>query len=205
MHSSEKEAGGSSHLPNADMYTMEEIAEMYQKKPSEEEFTPCELNAENIVRKMRLEIYFIKGWPILTGRDASFHLGHVESVDRLIKYLQTDLHVTDNKGDTLLHHAVLSTCQFVHKAVFFYSSIVLLMNQQMKVNKPNKMGYTAIGLAVHHLHKTCVERMLQQTSAKRFHLDYYPGDSESTVKEILLQTYPDLQPLLPPPLIESLD
>ena len=204
MHSSEKGAGGSSHLPNADIYKMEETAKLY-KKPSEEEFTSCELLAENIVRKMRLEIYFIKGWPILTGQDASFHLGDVESVDMLFTYLQTDLNLTDNKGDTLLHHAVLSTCQFADISGVFYSCIDLLMSQQMKVNMPNKMGYTAIGLAVHHLHKTCVEHMLQHPSAKRLHLDYYPGDNESTVREIIMQTYPDLQSLLPAPLKESLD
>ena len=204
MHSNEREAGGSSHLPNANVYTMEEIAKLY-KKPSEETFASCELHAENIVRKMRLEIYFIKGWPILTGQDSSFHLGDVESVDRLTKYLQTDPHFTDNKGDTLLHHAVISTCQFADISSVFYSCIDLLMSQQMTLNMPNKMGYTAIGLAVHHLHKTCIEHMLQHPSAKHLHLDYYPGDSESTVREIIKEIYPELQPLLPAPQMESLD
>ena len=204
MHSSEREAGGAPHLSNANVFKMEEIAKLY-KKPSEETFRPCELHAESIVRKMRLEIYFIKGWPVLTGQDASFHLGDVESVEKLIRYLQTDLHFTDNKGDTLLHHAVVSTCQFADISSVFYSCIDLLMSQQMKVNMPNKKGYTAIGLAVHHLHKTCVEHMLQHPSAKRLHLDYYPGDSESTVREIIKEIYPELQPLLPEPLMESLN
>ena len=47
--------------------------------------------------------------------------------------------------------------------------------------------------------------MLKHTSADRLNLDYYPGDSESTVREIIMQTYPDLQPLLPELLMESLD
>jgi hypothetical protein len=47
--------------------------------------------------------------------------------------------------------------------------------------------------------------MLQHPSAHRLHLDYYPGDSEYTVREIILQTYPDLQPDLPSPLLERLD
>ena len=204
MHSNDWEAGGSSYLPKANVYKMEDIAKLY-KKPSEETFTPCELHAENIVRKMRLEIYFIKGWPILAGQDASFHLGDVESVDKLIGYLQTDLHFTDNNGNTLLHHAVISTCQFGDISRIFYNCIDLLMSQQMKINMPNKKGYTAIGLAVHHLHKTCVEHMLQHPSAKRLHLDYCPGDSESTVREIIKENYPELRPLLPAPLMESLN
>jgi len=203
MHSSEWEAGGSSQLQKANVYKMEDIAKLY-KKPSEESVTPCEPHAENIVRKMRLEMYFIKGWPILTGQEASFHLGDVESVDKLIGYLQTDLHFTDNKGDTLLHHAVVSTCQFGDISSVFYSCIDLLMNQQLNVNMPNKKGYTAIGLAVHHIHKTCVEHMLQHSAAEHLHLDYYPGDSQYTVREIIKEIYPELQPLLPAPLMESL-
>ena len=65
-------------------------------------------------------------------------------------------------------------------------------------------GYTAIGLAVHHLHKTCVEHVLKHPSSDRLYLDYYPKDSEKTVREIIMETYPDLQPLLPAPLMESL-
>jgi hypothetical protein len=76
----------------------------------------------------------------------------------------------------------------------------------MKLNMPNQKGYTAIGLAVHHLHRTCIEPMLQHPSAKHLQLDYYPGDRESTVREIIKGVYPGLQPPpVPDPLMESLD
>jgi ankyrin repeat protein len=75
----------------------------------------------------------------------------------------------------------------------------------MKVNMPNKNGYTAIGLAVHLQHKTCAEHMLKHPSAKRLFLDYYPANSESTVREIIMQTYPDLQILLKKCVKEDLD
>lgn len=74
----------------------------------------------------------------------------------------------------------------------------------MKVNISNKKGYTAIGLAVHHLHRTCVEHRLKHPSANRHHLDYYPVDRESNVREIIMYTYTELQALLPAPLTESL-
>jgi ankyrin repeat protein len=204
MHSSEMEAGSSSHLLNANVLTLDETEKLFTN-PSEETFMSSEHHAENIVRKMRLAMYFIRGWPISTGQDASFHLGDVESVDRLIRYLQTDLHVTDNRGDTLLHQAVLSACQFADIYSVFYSCIYLLMNQQINLNVPNKMGYTAIGLAVLHLHRTCVQYMLQHPLGKRLHLDYYPGDSESTVREIIKEIYPELESLLPAPLMERLE
>jgi ankyrin repeat protein len=76
---------------------------------------------------------------------------------------------------------------------------------QININMPNKKGYTAIGMAVHQRHKTCVEYMLKHPSAGRLYLDYYPEDSESTVREIIMDTYPDLQALLQPLPMESLD
>lgn len=70
------------------------------------------------------------------------------------------------------------------------------------MNKRNKEGYTAITIpALHHRHKGCVEHMLKHPSADCLHLDYFPGDNESTVREISVETYPGLQPPLP----ESLD
>ena len=73
------------------------------------------------------------------------------------------------------------------------------------LNLPDAEGYTTIGCFVNQLDKTCVESVLKHSSARRLHLDYYPGDGEYTVREIIMQTYPDLQPLLPDPLKESLD
>jgi len=75
----------------------------------------------------------------------------------------------------------------------------------MNVTMPNKKGYTAVGQAVHQLHRTCIERMLKHPSAKRLHLDYSPGDRESTVREIILEIYSELQPLLLGPLMENLE
>jgi hypothetical protein len=47
--------------------------------------------------------------------------------------------------------------------------------------------------------------MLKQPSVDRLYLDYCPGDRDSTVREIILEIYPELQPLLPAPLMESLE
>jgi hypothetical protein len=79
------------------------------------------------------------------------------------------------------------------------------MRGATNLNMPNKKGYNAIGIAVEFLHRKTVKNMLKQYKDGCLYLDYYPGDSESTVREIIMQTYPDLQPLLPSPLMESLD
>jgi len=111
---------------------------------------------------------------------------------------------TDAKLNTALHRAVLSFCGNENNHDVSYR-LDKLMSQDKKLNMPNKEGYTAIGLAVEHSHKKCVKHMLKHQLKYLLHLDYYPGDSESTVREIIMQTYPDLQPLLPAPLMERLD
>jgi len=125
----------------------------------------------------------------------------------LIELLTSDTTVCaiDSKGNTALHHAVTSACQKGDSDDRFYKCIDLLMNcGQLNVNMPNKKGCTAIGLALHHLHKTCVEFMLKHPSADRLYLDCCPGASECTVREIIMETFPDLQPLLPATRMESL-
>jgi ankyrin repeat protein len=133
--------------------------------------------------------------------------GDPEALSNLLTSCTTEVHSMNSEGDTALHHAVASACRKDDYPVdSFYQCIDLLMScEQMHVNRPNKEGYTAIGLAVQHFHRTCVERMLEHPSADRLYLDYYPGDSESTVREIIMETYPGLQTLLPEPLMERLD
>jgi hypothetical protein len=84
-------------------------------------------------------------------------------------------------------------------------SCIDLLSQHVEMNMPNKKGYTAIGLAVYWRYKTCFEHMLKHPSSHHLYLDYYPEDRESTVREILMDKYPDLQPLLPSPIMDSLD
>jgi len=111
----------------------------------------------------------------------------------------------DEEGNTALHGVVATACQ-PFCSVGFYYCINLLMNcTEIQVNMPNKKGYTAVGLAVQHLHKKCIEHMLKHPKVKRLYLDCYPGDSEYTVREIIQQKYPDLESRLPTPLMESLD
>jgi ankyrin repeat protein len=131
--------------------------------------------------------------------------GDYKALSILLTNSTTEVHSIDSKGNTALHHAVASACRKCDRDDTLYQCIDLLMScEQMNVNVPNKNGYTAIGLAVHHLHKRCVEFMLKHPSAKRLYLDYYPGDRESTVREMIEEIYPKLRPL-PEPLKESLE
>ena len=132
--------------------------------------------------------------------------GDDKALSDLLNKCTTEVHSIDSKGNTALHHVVASACREGDWNDSFYQCIKLLMScEQMKINMPNKNGYTAIGLAAHHLHKKCMELMLKHPSFDRLYLDYYTGDRETTVREIIVENYPELQSLLPAPLIERLD
>ena len=132
--------------------------------------------------------------------------GDPTALSNLLTNCTTEVQSIDSKGNTVLHHAVASACRKVEWDDGLYQCIDLLMScEQMNLNMPNKNGYTAIGLAVHHLHKKCIEHMLGHPSVDRLYLDYWPGDRESTVRELIVEIYPELQPLLPAPLMESLE
>ena len=132
--------------------------------------------------------------------------GDDKALYNLLTNYKPEAHSIDSKGNTALHHAVASACRKGDSDDSLYQCIDLLMScEEMKVNMPNKNGYTAIGLAVHNLHKKCIQHMLKHPSVDRLYLDYYPGDRESTVREIIVETYPELQPLLKECIKEYLD
>jgi len=127
--------------------------------------------------------------------------GDPTALSNLLTNCMTEVNTIDIQGNTALHRAVTSACEEDDWKDSLYQCIDLLMScGQLNLNMPNKNGY-----AVHHLHKTSVEFMLKHSSADRLYLDYYPGDSESTVREIIMETFPDLQPLLPAPQMESMN
>jgi len=114
--------------------------------------------------------------------------------------------VTGTEGNTSVHQSVLSRFQEGDTNAVSNRDIVGSMERQgTELNLPDEQGYTEIGRALKQDDKTRVESMLRGPSSRRLHLDYYPGDSDLTVREILTQKYPDLESLLAAPLMESLD
>ena len=132
--------------------------------------------------------------------------GDHEALSDLLKSDTTTVCAIYRKGNTALHHAVALASYEGDSDAGIYKCINLLMNcKEMKLNIPNKKCYTAVELAVQQHNRTCLEHMLKHPSADRLYLENYPGDTESTVREIILETYPDLVQLLTDRLTESLD
>jgi hypothetical protein len=112
--------------------------------------------------------------------------GNYIQLSKLLNSCTTEFHPIYSKGNTALHLAVRSACQKDDWNGSLFQCINELMScGQVNINRPNNNGCTAIGLAVHELHKPCVEYMLKHSLAYRLYLDYYPGDRESTVREII--------------------
>jgi ankyrin repeat protein len=110
----------------------------------------------------------------------------------------------DENFNTPLHHAVISFCRNDNNRNCSYSKFYKLMSQEKNLNIPNKEGYTALGCAVEHGQQKCVKLMLKHPLSHRLHLDCYPGDRECTLREIIKELWPEVQPLLPAPLIKKL-
>jgi ankyrin repeat protein len=116
-----------------------------------------------------------------------------------------DVSDADAKLNTALHRAVLSFCGNGKNRDGSYRQIYKLMTSQgINLNMPNKEGYTAFGCAVEHGQLKCVKHMVKHPLSHRLHLDYYPGDRQFTLREIIKEMYPEVQPLLPAPLTENL-
>jgi ankyrin repeat protein len=204
----EEAAGGPSHQVERTVSAAEEQLErrditfsyMSELRQSLAKKVQEEIQAKDYQSRDIMKYY---GWRSIAREG---RLGELVKLRKLLTEPGAQVNSTDEEGNTALHQAVLSACQYDYAFDHFYQCInVLMSSTQVKMNIPNTKGYTAIGLAVHHLNKTCVERMLKHPSAHRLYLDYYPGDSEHTVREIIKQTYPELQSLLREPVTESLD
>ncbi|PSN39524.1 hypothetical protein C0J52_12395 [Blattella germanica] len=131
--------------------------------------------------------------------------GNYSVLSLLLSDERTKINVTDSNGYTVLHHAVISACRKIDKDGSFYRCIDLLMeNPNLKLNIPDKKGYTALGRAVVECHKKCVEQILKHPSVVRLNLDYTMADRDSTLREIILKTFPELGPLLPHSLKEDM-
>ena len=122
---------------------------------------------------------------------------------RLWNREEEELQTINTEGYTDLHNAVLSVCKSDEaNDSLSFSDIDRLMSGSTNLNKPNKDGYTAIGIAVQYQHKKTVKHMLKQDEDGCLYLDYYPGDREFTMKEIIMQNH--LEPLLNTYVFESL-
>jgi hypothetical protein len=198
VESNEEAVSGSLDLEEKTESAEEESVDLH-KNPSMKNSEPHIRLSEIIVKKSQkrndFKTYTIN---LTTGRKIISAMKKRDT-QTLSKLFNADY--PDVKGSTVLHYAVLSACQF-HETV---GDIYELMNNEVKLKKPNTKGYTAIALAVCHQQKWCIKHMLKHPSSRHLYFDYYPRDREFTVREIIKETYPELQQHLLAPLMERLN
>jgi ankyrin repeat protein len=138
------------------------------------------------------------------------HLAAMEGSHEVLKLLLLhsgiNVNAMDKNGSTALHILTKESCKRHGVDKRYLQCIKSLMEKpDLKVNKPDMYGHTALSHAVKNGDKETLRFILQQHEKHRFNLDTSGADEIKTVRETILVLFPELQAILPPPLLEDLD
>ncbi|XP_069678882.1 transient receptor potential cation channel protein painless-like [Periplaneta americana] len=134
------------------------------------------------------------------------HYAASKGNDKTLKVLlldkRTKLNAVDSYGRTALHLAAKNFGQGENSARYERCIALLMSRSEMDVNRPNKKGCTAIYEAASYGGRDAVLAMLKHGSHV-LDLDSARGIGRSA-REVILERYPDLNTILPPPKLEQL-
>ncbi|PNF15106.1 hypothetical protein B7P43_G16000 [Cryptotermes secundus] len=131
--------------------------------------------------------------------------GHHEVMKELLLHSKINVNTLDKNGSTALHVLTKESCKHHGVDKRYLQCITLLMEKSdLKVNKPDMYGHTALGHAVKNGSRTIIQTILQHHGKHRLNLDTSGADEIKTVRETILLLYPEFKAILPPPLSEDL-
>ncbi|KAJ9584658.1 hypothetical protein L9F63_020998 [Diploptera punctata] len=131
--------------------------------------------------------------------------GNHEVIRVLLETASVNVNAVDDTGRTALHTAATSPFLGEVPTENFRQCIMLLLNcPDMKVNLPDKEGFTALGQALTYCEKDLALAMLTHNRAyclniDIFHLGYY----RKTLREVIYDMFPNIDLRLPQPLQEN--
>jgi ankyrin repeat protein len=132
--------------------------------------------------------------------------GNHEVIEQLLLHSKINVNTLDKNGSTALHVLTKESCKHHGVDKRFLQCIEFLMEKpDLKVNKPDMYGHTALGHAVKNGSKTVVRTILQHHGKHRLNLDTSGADEIKTVRETILVLFPEYKASLPPPLLEDLN
>jgi ankyrin repeat protein len=132
--------------------------------------------------------------------------GNHEAIEQLLQHSKINVNTLDKNGSTALHVLTKESCKHHGADKRYLQCIELLMEKpDLKVNKPDMYGNTALGHAVKNGSKTVVRTILQHHGKHRLNLDTSGVDEIKTVRETILLLFPEFRAILPPPLLEDLN
>ncbi|PSN50828.1 hypothetical protein C0J52_03241 [Blattella germanica] len=138
------------------------------------------------------------------------HLAAKEGHNDILKFILLDSKVNvnamDKNGSTAFHILTKESCKRFGVDKRYLKCIKSLMEKaDLKVNKPDMYGHTALSHAVRNGNKETVRTILQHHGKHRLNLDTSAADEMKTVRESILVLFPEFKSMLPPPLMESLE
>lgn len=131
--------------------------------------------------------------------------GNHEVLKMLLMHSKINVNATDKNGSTAFHILTKESCKhngFEKKYVQCIKS--LMENVDLKVNKPDMYGHTALSHAVNDGCKATIRTILQNRG-KHLNLETSGADEMKTVREKILCLYPEFRTIVPPPLLEDLN
>lgn len=123
----------------------------------------------------------------------------------LLLHSKINVNATDKNGSTAFHILTKESCKHRGFEKKYMQCIKSLMEKvDLKVNKPDMYGHTALSHALNDRCKATIRTILQH-QGKHLNLETSGADEMKTVREKILCLYPEFRTILPPPLLEDLN
>ncbi|GFG35013.1 hypothetical protein Cfor_01115 [Coptotermes formosanus] len=132
--------------------------------------------------------------------------GDHEVLKLLLLHGKINVNAMDKNGSTAFHILTKESCKHHGFEKKYVQCIKSLMEKvDLKVNKPDMYGHTALSHAVKNGCKATIRTILQHDGKHCLNLETSGADEMKTVRERILSLYPEFKTILPPPLLEDLN
>lgn len=117
-----------------------------------------------------------------------------------------DINAVDRQGRTAFHLAAdVQVSEDSTEERFLRCLELLMARSDLQVNRPDSFGRSALSRALRKSHARRAHVILQHQEMHKLNLDYSLADEGRTVRESILQSYPEFRALLPEPAMEDLN
>ncbi|XP_021930795.1 transient receptor potential channel pyrexia-like isoform X2 [Zootermopsis nevadensis] len=115
-----------------------------------------------------------------------------------------DINAVEKQGRTALHLAAETPVSGDGTDGRYLRCLeFLLARSDIEVNKPDRHGRSPISRALRKSHKMRVQVILKHKDAHKVNVDYSLADGGQTIRESILEKYPEFEALVPEPLMED--
>ncbi|GLJ51637.1 hypothetical protein SUGI_1097460 [Cryptomeria japonica] len=133
------------------------------------------LNGISRIAKIILEKDRSLCYKVDNNHQSALHLavkeGNLELATEILTYAKDCIEILDNDGRTALHLVVENAVQTFHRISRRIKTLVLLVTSKRLINKPDKLGKTALDIAIHKMSSDerlfyGIKRLLERNGAR---------------------------------------